>query len=143
MGVIIRVAAGILTCGSRLLICQRRPTDLHALQWEFPGGKANEGESDSDCLRRELREELHIEAVIGEILDRTSHNYPNGRTVALAFIHVPEYTGEIVNTQFQALVWARPNDLPSYNFLEGDRDFVTRLARGKWDHLFALPHSER
>jgi 8-oxo-dGTP diphosphatase len=138
---IIHVSVGILTRDAQLLICQRRTTDLHPSQWEFPGGKALDGEDDATCLQRELREELQIEATIGEMLEQTTHSYPNGRTVALTFLHVPSYVGEIVNTQFQELIWVKPQELPSYDFLEGDRDFVADLVRGRWPFLFANPQS--
>jgi 8-oxo-dGTP diphosphatase len=141
MSSIIRVSAGIITLGPRLLICQRRSQDLHALKWEFPGGKANDAEDDAACLRRELSEELRIDATIGERLHRKTHHYPSGRSVALTFFHVRGYTGEIVNTQFHSLVWAEPAQLPEYDFLEGDIDFVTRLARGDWSSLFSTPDS--
>ena len=141
MSTSIRVSVGIITRGAQLLICQRRATDLHPSQWEFPGGKAHDSESDEVCLQRELREELHINATIGEVLERTTHSYPNGRTVALTFLHVPTYTGEIVNTQFQELVWVKPEELSRYNFLEGDRDFIADLAHRRWPSLFANPQS--
>lgn len=140
MPTIIRVSVGIITQGAQILICQRRSTDLHASQWEFPGGKALENEDDVSCLQRELQEELCIATTIGEILERTTHSYPNGRTVALTFFHVPSYTGEIVNTQFQELVWAKQEDLHSYDFLEGDRNFVADIERGRWSFLFTNPH---
>jgi 8-oxo-dGTP diphosphatase len=139
---IIRVSAGIITRRSRVLICQRRSQDLHALKWEFPGGKANDTEDDATCLQRELSEELQITATIGEQLHQTTHHYPNGRAVSLTFLHIPSYTGEIVNTQFHALVWAEPAQLAEYDFLEGDIDFVARLARGEWPQLFSTPNPE-
>jgi len=136
---IIRVAVGIITRGAQLLICQRRATDIHPSQWEFPGGKAHDTEDNATCLQRELREELQINAIVGEVLEQTTHSYPNGRTVALTFLHVPTYSGEIVNTQFQALLWVEPKKLLDYDFLEGDRDFVADLIRGRWPSLFANP----
>ena len=136
---LIRVSAGIITRGPQLLLCQRRSQDLHALKWEFPGGKADGAEDDAACLHRELSEELRIDATIGEQLYRTTHHYPSGRSVALTFFHVPRYMGEIVNTQFHSLVWAEPAQLPEYDFLEGDLDFVARLARGDWNSLFSTP----
>ena len=133
---VIRVSAGVLTRGRRLLICQRRSEDPHPLKWEFPGGKALEGEGEAVCLQRELREELVIEATIGMKLHCTAHTYPNGRTVALTFFHVPTYSGEIQNTQFHAVTWVEPSQLPTYNFLEGDLAFVSALARGEWSSIF-------
>jgi len=141
MSQIIRVSAGIITSGTQLLICQRRSQDLHALKWEFPGGKANDTEDDAACLYRELLEELQIHATVGEQLHQTTHHYPSGRVVALTFFHVPRYMGEIVNIQFHSLVWTEPTQLLKYDFLEGDLDFVARLARGEWTHLFLTPRS--
>jgi 8-oxo-dGTP diphosphatase len=134
---IIRVSAGVLTRGRRLLICQRRPADPHPLKWEFPGGKALDGEDEAACLRRELREELLIEATVGVELHRATHTYPNGRTVALTFFHVPAYGGEVQNTQFQAVTWVEPPRLLAYDFLEGDLAFVSALARGAWSSIFS------
>ena len=133
----IRVSAGVLTKGSDILICQRRSQDLHPGKWEFPGGKVQEGEDGAACLRRELQEELCIAATIGAEIHNTSHAYPNGRTIMLQFFHVPSFRGDIVNTQFQALAWVKFTNLPTYDFLEGDVDFVTALASGKWAQLFS------
>lgn len=142
MNTAIRVSAGVLTRGHQLLICQRKATNQtgqlnpHALKWEFPGGKAEEGEDSATCLRRELQEELGIHATIAEVVLRKSHTYPTGRSVALTFFHVPAYTGELTNRVFAAVSWVEPQQLPSYDFLEGDRDFIEALARGEWAQLF-------
>ena len=139
MSTAIRVSAGVLTRSHQLLICQRKAgdqLDQHGLKWEFPGGKAEEGEDSATCLRRELQEELGIDATIGEVVLRKSHTYPTGRSVALTFFHVPSYTGELTNRVFASVAWVEPHQLPSYDFLEGDRDFIEALAQGEWAQLF-------
>lgn len=136
----LRVSAGVLTRDGRLLICQRKAGKPHCLKWEFPGGKAEEGEDDAGCLRRELHEELNITATIGEVILQKSHHYPTGRSVALTFFHVPAYSGELQNVVFEAIAWVVPQQLPNYDFLEGDRDFIEALARGEWLQLF---HQDR
>jgi 8-oxo-dGTP diphosphatase len=133
----IHVSAGVLTRGSQILICQRRPDDPHPGKWEFPGGKLQEGEDAAACLWRELQEELSIDATVGPELHSATHTYPNGRTVALSFFHVPSFRGDLVNTQFQALAWVEREQLPTYDFLEGDLEFVAALARGQWEHIFS------
>ena len=129
---IVRVAAGLLTRSDRVLICQRRGDGLHPLKWEFPGGKVEDGEDETTCLRRELREELGIHATPGAVLSRTTHTYPNGRCVAVSFMHVRAYRGQPVNKVFRNVVWAPRARLLDYDFLEGNEDFVTRLVRGAW-----------
>ena len=126
----ILVTAGIIHAGEKVLICQRHRSDSYGLQWEFPGGKVHDGESLQDCLRRELAEELKIDAEIGEEVFRLRHRYPD-RYVEVVFFSVPSFKGAISNQVFEAVEWAPRRRLPGYDFLEVDRDLVTRLARGE------------
>ena len=127
----ITVCAGILTEGGRVLICQRKRTGAFPLRWEFPGGKVEPGEDAQTCLRRELREELAIEAEIGPEISSFEYTYPNGFEVKLSFFRVAAYTGELVNQAFEQIVWAEPHQLPSFDFLEADRALVAKLACGE------------
>ena len=57
----IEVSAGIVfDREGRILICQRGEGRHNAHLWEFPGGKREEGESATECLLRELQEELFL-----------------------------------------------------------------------------------
>ena len=127
----ITVCAGILTEGGRVLICQRKRTGAFPLRWEFPGGKVEPGEDAQTCLRRELREELAIEAEIGPEISSFEYTYPNGFEVKLSFFRVAAYTGELVNQAFEQIVWAELHQLPSFDFLEADRALVAKLACGE------------
>src|SRR6185369_202540 len=80
----IEVAAGVVFRDGRVLITQRRPGGHLGGLWEFPGGKRESGETFARCLRRELMEELGIEAEVGECLGSVTHRYP-GKTVRLKF----------------------------------------------------------
>ena len=126
----ILVAAGILTNGDRVLICQRHHSDAYGMQWEFPGGKVEDNEELKESLRRELAEELSIEAAVGEEVFRLRHRYPD-RNVEVVFFLVPSYRGTIVNRVFEAVEWAPRARLPQYEFLEADRELVSRMARGE------------
>ncbi len=59
------VTAAVIERGGRYLVTRRQKgVHLEGL-WEFPGGKCDAGESLADCLRRELREELGVDAAVG------------------------------------------------------------------------------
>ena len=60
-----RVVAALILKNDQILACQRTRHQPMPLKWEFPGGKIEEGEQPRDALRRELEEELGIEAMIG------------------------------------------------------------------------------
>jgi 8-oxo-dGTP diphosphatase len=128
------VSAAVIHRDGKVLIGQRRANGRHPLKWEFPGGKVEAGESPQEALIRELREELQIEAVIGAELARYRYEYPSGSRVDLFFFRVDEFTGEPVPRVFEQILWAEPQALPSFDFLEGDLDFVAWLA-GALDQL--------
>jgi 8-oxo-dGTP diphosphatase len=127
----ILVTAVILRDGDRVLICQRRAGSRFALKWEFPGGTVEAGESPEVCLRRELAEELGIEAEVGPGVHATEHRYPSGVSVRLLFFRILRFVGIPVNKVFEQMAWVRPEELSSYDFLEADREVVERLARGE------------
>ncbi len=126
----ILVTAGILVDGDRILICQRHRSDRYGLQWEFPGGKVQDGEDPKAALRRELAEELAIEAEVGEEVFRLRHHYAD-RYVEVVFLAVRSFRGTVENRIFEAVEWTPRQALPSYDFLEADRELVNRIARGE------------
>jgi 8-oxo-dGTP diphosphatase len=126
-----RVVAGLIFQDGKILVCQRTRHQTMPLKWEFPGGKIEEGEQPRDALRRELDEELGIDATIGDEVSRIRHEYPNGSAVELRFYAVREYKGEMENRIFKDMQWATPAELPSYDFLEADLALVRELAEGK------------
>ena len=126
----IRVVAGVIERQGMILVGQRRAGDRFQYKWEFPGGKVEPDEDPKEALARELREELGIEAVIGEELARYEHQYPGKTAILLMFFRVPEFTGEPANHVFASIRWEERQKLTEYDFLDGDVDFVRRLARG-------------
>ena len=125
---VIKVAAAVIERDAKILIGQRRRGDSHGLKWEFPGGKVERGESPASGLARELREELGIEATIGQELVRYEHRYPRRTSILLIFYSVTEFSGAPESLAFERILWESPEKLPAYDFLDGDIDFVRRLA---------------
>jgi 8-oxo-dGTP diphosphatase len=122
-----KVAAAVIERDGRVLICQRKG-GRHALKWEFPGGKVEAGETPQIALARELREELALDARIGDEIHRHQVRYGNGPLISLTFYRVTEFSGEPENLQFAQIVWEERRKLPEYDFLEGDVAFVRQLA---------------
>ena len=126
-----RVVAALIISKGQILVCQRTRHQTMPLKWEFPGGKIEIGEQPRDALRRELEEELGIDAKIGEEVARIEHKYKNGGAVELRFYVVHEYKGEIDNRIFRDVQWTDRRKLPSFDFLEADLQLVKDLANGK------------
>ena len=126
-----RVVAALILKDGKFLVCQRTRHQTMPMKWEFPGGKIEEGEQPRDALRRELDEELGIDATIGDEVLRIRHEYPNRSSVELRFFVVREYQKEIENKIFNDLRWAERSELPGFDFLEADVELVRQLAEGK------------
>ena len=125
------VVAALILRGKEVFICQRKAGTAMGLQWEFPGGKIEPGETPEEALRRELEEELGIQAKIGPYIAEVQHNYRNGSSIHLRFFAVHRFEGEIQNRIFEDMRWAELRDLPAFNFLAADRKFIRDLAQGK------------
>ncbi len=125
------VAAGVIVRTGDVLACQRRADGHHPLKWEFPGGKAEPGESIIACLQRELREELGIDAKITREMWFTEHTYAGREPIGLHFLLVSAYRGVETNRAFAQIRWLRCSELAALDFLDGDREFIARLARGE------------
>lgn len=124
------VVAALILRDSKILVCQRRRDDTHALQWEFPGGKVEPGELPQAALARELREELAVDATVGSEVFRTRHRYRESpRELELIFFQANvDRAAPIQNLVFEKFEWANPCDLPGYDFLEADVELIARLA---------------
>jgi len=126
-----RVVAAIMVKDGKVLICQRTKHQSMPLKWEFPGGKIEIGEQPRDALRRELDEELGINAEVSDEVSRIVHTYANGGTVELRFFVVRGFAGTLENRIFRDIQWVSPADLPKYDFLAADEPLVRDLAGGK------------
>jgi mutator protein MutT len=124
----IRVVAAIIERDGRVLVCRRRDRPGKPGLWEFPGGKIEPGESEQGALVRELREELAVEAVTGELYQRLDHCYPELK-VELTFLRVTIPALPEPKALAAAEVrWVAKQDLPRLPFLDADRPLVQRLS---------------
>jgi 8-oxo-dGTP diphosphatase len=124
----VRVVAAVIRRGGRILITRRHGHAERGGQWEFPGGKVEAGEGEPAALRREILEELGCEVVVGALVTRTSHRYPD-LEVELAF-YACELSLDAQPTLLgaAALEWAVPERLAEYDFCEADRPVLPVLA---------------
>jgi len=105
---IVPVAAAVLTRGDgRVLLAQRLPGTPYAGYWEFPGGKAEPGESMGAALARELHEELGIEVSRAVPWFVQRYVYPHAH-VELHFFRVLAWRGEPHGRDGQAIAWQSP-----------------------------------
>ena len=128
----VQVVAAILQRDGRILIGQRTAQQSHPLQWEFPGGKVEPGETPEQAVVRELEEELGIHASGLTEITRYPFSYRGKNAIELIFIRIAAWTPEPRNLIFQDLTWEPVTSFASFDFVEGDRRFLEGLYTGEY-----------
>jgi mutator protein MutT len=121
------VAAAVIERDGRFLVTRRGPGVHLEGYWEFPGGKCNPGETHAECLARELREELDVDAVVGSEIFATTHAYPD-RRVELHFFRC-DLRGAPVPRMEQEMRWVTRSELGRLPFPPADVAMIRMLAR--------------
>lgn len=129
-GTDVRIVVGAAVVhGGRLLVAQRaEPPDMRG-RWELPGGSVEDGESETDALLRELREELAYAVVVEE---RLGPDVPvtgrSGESLVLRFYRCrPANGGEPVALEHLALRWVAADDLDGVAWLPADEVLLPAL----------------
>ncbi|MBP2158015.1 MULTISPECIES: 8-oxo-dGTP diphosphatase MutT [Asticcacaulis] len=128
MKTVLVVAAALVDSDGRVLIAQRPDGKQLAGQWEFPGGKVEDGETPETALIRELQEELGItvkQACLAPFVF-ASHTYESFHLLMPLFL-IRRWEGEPEAREHKALKWVRPNDMRNYEMPPADLPLVAWL----------------
>ncbi len=125
----IRVCAAVIRKDGRVLMCSRPPGSHLAGRWEFPGGKVHAGETDSECLVREIAEELSAEVFVLDLLGRTAYSYQD-KDVEIFFYRtvLADDSGKISAMENQEIAWTGLPSLCGLDLVPADLDFARWLA---------------
>ena len=123
----ILVAAAVIEHDDHFLLTRRQQGIHLEGYWEFPGGKCEPGESLSVCLAREIREELHVDAVVGDEMLATTHRYSD-RRLELHFLRC-DIRGVPTPQQGQEMRWVSRQELGSLQFPPADAELIRMLVR--------------
>jgi mutator protein MutT len=123
----IRVLAAVIRRDGRYLVCRRPAHKRHGGLWEFPGGKLEPGESLLDAARREMREELALEATgVGRTLAAIQDP---GSPFLIEFVEVAVADGvEPEALEHEEVRWATLSDLAVLALAPSDAKFASQLT---------------
>lgn len=127
----LKVVAGILVFKGKILCLQRGKSKYPytAFRYEFPGGKIEPGESHTQALERELREELDLQVHIKkeDWFYTAEYSYPDfSITMDTYFCHLQ--TPDFVLKEHVTAQWLLPEDLTKLDWAPADLLLIQKLA---------------
>jgi 8-oxo-dGTP diphosphatase len=128
----IRVVAAQIERDGKYLITQRKPSSSLPLLWEFPGGRAEDEETDQQALKRELKEEMDVDVEVGEQSVAVTHEYLayiiNFRVYRCALV---SDEADIKKIGVHDHRWVAPTELDDYEFPDADQSTIDLLLKDR------------
>ncbi|ETZ21480.1 (deoxy)nucleoside triphosphate pyrophosphohydrolase [Pedobacter sp. V48] len=106
-----------------VLVTQRSASMKLPLKIEFPGGKIEEGETPSECLVREIKEELNLDIKILFEMPANIHHYVEFSINLIPFV-CKVIGGSIELREHASYQWLNSSELLDQDWAEADVPIV-------------------
>lgn len=113
------------------LITRRASSESMAGWWEFPGGKIEARESATECVIREIKEELNLDINVGDELGRSFYEYEHGAFEIIGMLATHTGAQEITLTVHDAVRWIKLEDLAQIKLLPADLLLVDQILKSE------------
>ena len=128
MSNIVNVTCAIILIGNKILVAQRSDKMKLPLKWEFPGGKLEENESEIDCIKREIKEEINIDIEVVKKLSSSIYDYGAFKINLIPFI-AKYIHGEIILAEHKDYKLLEKVELLSLDWSEADFPIVEEFLK--------------
>ena len=123
---ITQVVAALIRSGDKFMIFQRPATKTRAYQWEFVGGKVEEGETLEQGLIRECIEEIGVKVRVGDIFMEVDHTYPD-IDIHLTLFNAEIEEGEVQMIEHNDIRCISPEEIDDYEFCPADDEILKKI----------------
>ena len=124
----IDVTCAIIYFKDKILVTQRSETMKLPLKWEFPGGKLEPNESEIDCIKREILEEINIKIEIDKKLSDSIFDYGSFQIKLIPFI-ANFVSGDIKLAEHKEYRLLDISELSNLDWAEADKPIVEELLK--------------
>lgn len=126
----INVTCAIIIKDNKILVTQRSEKMKLPLKWEFPGGKLEENESEIDCVKREIKEEINIDIEVLKMLSSSNYDYGTFKINLIPFV-ANHISGEIKLTEHNDYKLLGITELLNLDWAEADLPIVEEFLKLK------------
>jgi len=128
----ISVIAGVIINEKKILCAQRSKNNLNYIskKFEFPGGKIEKFETDEQCLKREILEELSLEIEINDFYMLVNHIYPDFKLNMKVYL-CSSNNRNIILKEHISCKWLSLKKISNLDWAEADLPVVRKLLIDK------------
>ena len=126
------VVAGVIINEKKILCAQRSKNNLNYIskKFEFPGGKIEKFETDEQCLKREILEELSLEIEINDFYMLVNHIYPDFKLNMKVYL-CSSKSRDVILKEHISCKWLSLEKISNLNWAEADLPVVRKLLIDK------------
>ena len=121
----IRVVAAVIRSKDKVFATARGYGELKG-QWEFPGGKIEPGETPRQALVREIKEELELEIIVGDLIDNIEYDYPTFH-LSMDCFWAEAKSGELILKEAEGFKWLSKDQIDSVQWLPADITLLDKI----------------
>ena len=114
----IKVVAAVICDKDKVFATARGYGEFRG-QWEFPGGKIEEGETPQQALIREIKEELDADIEVGDLLKTIEYDYPKFH-LSMDCFWARIIAGKLILKEAEAARWLGKDELDLVRWLPAD-----------------------
>ncbi len=122
----VRVVAAVIRDKDKIFATARGYGEFKGW-WEFPGGKIERGETPEEALKREIREELTAEIVVGDLIHTIEYDYDTFH-LSMDCFWAEVTGGELILKEAEAAGWLTKEELDSVKWLPADLGLVKMIG---------------
>ncbi|MBQ3004605.1 MAG: (deoxy)nucleoside triphosphate pyrophosphohydrolase [Clostridia bacterium] len=123
-----QVVAALIRDGDKFMIFQRPESKTRAFQWEFVGGKVEDGETLEEGLIRECMEEIGVKITVGDIFMEVDHTYPD-IDIHLTLFNAEIAEGDIKMIEHNDIRSITPDEIDNYVFCPADDEILKKIKK--------------